>query len=377
MELLIGETIKKHRRERELTQEAFAQIIGVSAQSISKWECGDGYPDITLLPSIANYFEITVDELMGNDKISAEEDIQKNYFSVEWKLDHKERLQLALKYHKKYPRNWHVATSLMYEITRHHRAKLEEYKHFLYSLCERILRECTDSVMRRNAIKSICMICEEEEIDDWLNKDTTFWYKERHDVFTERYRLTGDRKQYEMYRCANNFLHMSQMLRALNNSRSYRGHPDKAIQWNLAYLRILDTASGYDDTKILPTGWISEYTSAYMRLAAAYFGVKNKDLGYESLEKALSLAKQYHAIPDDTPLDLGNSIFYGDTKAIQNDDSILLPNGKKLHNFSGICAFSPCAAQILEASSGWEWFNGVRKEERYLNILEQAKAIEK
>ncbi|MBQ4607422.1 MAG: helix-turn-helix transcriptional regulator, partial [Clostridia bacterium] len=56
MELYLAERLRKYRKEKELTQEALAQVIGVSPQSISKWECGDGYPDITLLPGIANYF---------------------------------------------------------------------------------------------------------------------------------------------------------------------------------------------------------------------------------------------------------------------------------------------------------------------------------
>ena len=67
MELMIAERIKKYRKLRDITQDALAQALGVSPQSISKWECGDGYPDITLLPSIANFFEVTVVELIGND----------------------------------------------------------------------------------------------------------------------------------------------------------------------------------------------------------------------------------------------------------------------------------------------------------------------
>ena len=66
MELMIAEKVKKYRRERDMTQEALAQALGVAPQSVSKWECGEGYPDITLLPAIANFFEITVDELIGN-----------------------------------------------------------------------------------------------------------------------------------------------------------------------------------------------------------------------------------------------------------------------------------------------------------------------
>lgn len=42
MELMIAEKIRRFRREKDVTQEQMAQAIGVSAQSVSKWECGDG-----------------------------------------------------------------------------------------------------------------------------------------------------------------------------------------------------------------------------------------------------------------------------------------------------------------------------------------------
>ena len=49
MELHIGKNIRRLRRERNLTQEEVAAHLGISFQSISKWERGDGYPDITML----------------------------------------------------------------------------------------------------------------------------------------------------------------------------------------------------------------------------------------------------------------------------------------------------------------------------------------
>jgi transcriptional regulator with XRE-family HTH domain len=76
MSISISENLKKLRRSRDLTQEELAEIIGVSAQSISKWERGDNYPDITLLPAIANYFEVTVDDLLGMNAIRDERRIE-------------------------------------------------------------------------------------------------------------------------------------------------------------------------------------------------------------------------------------------------------------------------------------------------------------
>lgn len=61
----IGEKIKAKRRERDFTQEELAGILGVSKAAVCKWETGESYPDITLLPQIAQLFHITMDELFG------------------------------------------------------------------------------------------------------------------------------------------------------------------------------------------------------------------------------------------------------------------------------------------------------------------------
>lgn len=50
MELIIGEKLKNLRRSKDLTQEEVATHLGISFQAISKWERGEGYPDITMLP---------------------------------------------------------------------------------------------------------------------------------------------------------------------------------------------------------------------------------------------------------------------------------------------------------------------------------------
>ena len=59
----IGIRIAELRKQKGVTQEEMANVIGTSAQAISKWECGKNYPDIELLPIIADYFDISVDSL--------------------------------------------------------------------------------------------------------------------------------------------------------------------------------------------------------------------------------------------------------------------------------------------------------------------------
>lgn len=71
--LYLPENLKKYRIMKNLTQEDVAEYLGITAQSVSKWERGESYPDITFLPALANIFETSVDLLIGMDTIRAEE----------------------------------------------------------------------------------------------------------------------------------------------------------------------------------------------------------------------------------------------------------------------------------------------------------------
>ncbi len=71
--LYLSENIKKYRILKNLTQEDVAEYLNITPQSVSKWERGDCYPDITFLPALANIFETSIDLLIGMDTIRAEE----------------------------------------------------------------------------------------------------------------------------------------------------------------------------------------------------------------------------------------------------------------------------------------------------------------
>lgn len=71
--LHLPENLKKYRIIKNLTQEDVAEYLHITPQSVSKWERGESYPDITLLPALANIFETSIDLLIGMDTIRAEE----------------------------------------------------------------------------------------------------------------------------------------------------------------------------------------------------------------------------------------------------------------------------------------------------------------
>ncbi len=67
MQIKLGEKIKELRQRDARTQDALAKAIGVTSQAVSRWESEGSYPDMELIPSIANYFGISIDELFGYD----------------------------------------------------------------------------------------------------------------------------------------------------------------------------------------------------------------------------------------------------------------------------------------------------------------------
>ena len=81
----IGQRIRELRRKNDLTQEKMADYLGVTYQSVSKWECGTTYPDLAMIVPIARLLHVTADELLGMD--APENDERKAYFDGEYDLD--------------------------------------------------------------------------------------------------------------------------------------------------------------------------------------------------------------------------------------------------------------------------------------------------
>lgn len=67
MEESLGKRIMTHRKKLGLTQDKLAEMMGVTAQAVSKWENDQSCPDITVLPQLADIFGITTDELLGRE----------------------------------------------------------------------------------------------------------------------------------------------------------------------------------------------------------------------------------------------------------------------------------------------------------------------
>ena len=109
MLLYIGQKLAEQRKRRKITQQELADFIGVTKASVSKWETGQSYPDITLLPLLAAYFDLSIDDLLNYHSQLAPAEIQNIYRSLQESLKKSreetwEALQRLLKnYYSCYP----------------------------------------------------------------------------------------------------------------------------------------------------------------------------------------------------------------------------------------------------------------------------------
>ena len=138
----LGKNIRHMRQERDMTQEALADALSLSVQAISRYETGAAYPDIEMLPVIAGYFGVTVDELLG---VNAEmkEKRKKEYFEQSNALDDEkidEKIGILRKAHAEFPGDWEIIECLVYYLGVN--ADSEENLEQMRRLAEKAAKDC-------------------------------------------------------------------------------------------------------------------------------------------------------------------------------------------------------------------------------------------
>lgn len=170
----IGTMIKKHRRQRDMTQEQLAEYLRVSVSAVSQWESGKTAPDLSLIPSICNLFGISADELLGinleqkEQRISDIED-QANQHSSRGQLQEAaDILEAGL---REYPDSFGLIHDLMYVRFSQYCANhdcLHELDEAI-RLANRILEGCTLDGYREAAKQVLCFAYESKgELDKAL-----------------------------------------------------------------------------------------------------------------------------------------------------------------------------------------------------------------
>lgn len=196
MKLYIGENIRRLRIERGLTQESLAEKLGVSFQSVSRWETEQSYPDIELVPEIASFFEVTSDELMGTDKAKMEKRLIDDWYSATCLDTEEEQLEKYREMRRIYPKNSLVLHSLIYTLS-----NFPEYLDEQRELTEEYLCMPDVNGTSRDVIISALVAAEDESrLTALLDKYATRYDQmSRPALLAARYQKRGDEENSKRY----------------------------------------------------------------------------------------------------------------------------------------------------------------------------------
>lgn len=146
MNIYFGENLKEYRHKRNLTQEKLADFLGVSFQTISKWERGDTYPDITMLPEIASFFKVSIDDLLGVNRAENEEEIKNRIREYDNLTDDELIAKQINDLIGKYPNDFRVQLRYMGFLVFYN--KISENVSKILSIYENIQQNCTVDAIR-------------------------------------------------------------------------------------------------------------------------------------------------------------------------------------------------------------------------------------
>lgn len=179
----LSKNIKNLRISKKMTQEEVAQLLGTTSKSVSRWEQGITYPDITLLPLIANIFEVTVDELLGVESIKQDEYVktlkkQGNEYAMN--NDYESELLLWQEAYKKFPNNDEIKISLVSIMnTINIITNKLKYTDEIVKLSKNILEKSTDNLIRLKATNYLVQLysqMDNKEMAELYAKKITRWF---------------------------------------------------------------------------------------------------------------------------------------------------------------------------------------------------------
>ena len=371
MNFNFAENLKQLRKERGVTQEKLSEILGVTAQSVSRWELSICYPDIELLPAIANYFGVTVDELLSNDACSKEKDYQLFNETVNMLSDKTtECIDFIMEYCRKYPESDYYAYQLIDAIKRYaggDSKKTEYYMPLLLKNAQRLL----ETRYRNSTIKIMASLCDEKDIDKWLDMAPYNSGFNRRYCLVARAQARNDWE--EMY--VQQGMRLFEALAVQLDGR----YPDcfgarKKVEFQKNILKVIESFGSQND---IPDGWKIFYAYKQLVLSACLFALKENEEGWKNFDAAIEKCKYVHSLNDEW-LNVGGSIF-SNIKVNKVWNYAIDEKGEKRKLF-GIVNLSCVDMRLIHnllTNPKWAWFDSVRETPKYKAAVEWVRKTEK
>lgn len=289
--LKIGENILQKRKERDITQEGLAEFMMVTKASVSKWETGQSYPDILLLPKLATFFNISVDELIGYDPDLSSAQIQKFYIDLENRVPDAgmdsivEDIKIKIKqYYSCFDLLYYMSLFILNHCDlATDTPKKEEYLEYANNILKRVCEDSKDSILKDKSLslRAACLISlgkSEEALNILPSSDMLSISKDclvaSAYLKTKKENEVDQKLQVMIYKNITDLITILMMKSSLQND-----------DWAETLERVEDLLETFNLTQIN----VSIVLNFYLSLATHYIEDNNLKLASQYVEKLLNL----------------------------------------------------------------------------------------
>lgn len=300
MKLKIGENIRNYRKKNDLTQEALADRLGVTYQSVSRWENGSTYPDLELLPAISEILGISVDELLGMPSIEKEkrakeafDELRRECMKKDYDADHiVEIIRDIRRNYMNTDKAWRPWTEGNDRAFRDPKI-LPEVRLMAEAYLER-------APMDPHVLQTMAVVEEEEHLEEFLEKFTTPFDCSERALMFKRYRSRGDvekfelERNYQLYGAFNILLCPGYLV-------NWKAGKEKWAAAN-AFMERLLAVIRTDAEDERPDMWVQDRLELGLKSAKRYATLGDFDETMQKIEKAVILLEETMAITDEVVL---------------------------------------------------------------------------
>lgn len=358
--LKLAENIMRLRHDKKITQEQLADFVGVTKASVSKWETKQSMPDILLLPQLAAFFDVTIDELLGYEPQLSKEQIQKIYLELAAdfaKISFEEVIEKVEKLEKEYYSCYPFLYQLILLYLNHfmlagdQRRQQEILEHSL-QLCDRILASCKEITICNETVVMRAMILLQlgkmqevmESLEEIANPVSAT--KQSGSVLVQAYQLAGNLEKADSFTQINMY---NELLSLVGWSTEFMAiHSDELAVCEETIRRVDMIAKAYDLVHLN-----SNSIAMFWYQAAIMYCVQgNKGKALEYLERFVKAIVSL--LSEETPVLHGDSYFTRlDTWIQKLELSGNLPRDKKVIWDSAIQALANPAFAVLETEKAY------------------------
>lgn len=290
-----------------MTQEQMSEALGVSPQAVSRWETGATYPDIEILPVIAEYFDVSLEVLLGVEQSKRKAKAQEYKKRFKEAIEHgmiEECILISRKAVKEFPRDWELQNQLMYALfasgsddgdVENWQKKREKYKQEIICIGNDILEHCTDDTIRLDAKSRLGFhYCELGNLEKGKAVFDSLPTMDSCKEVMMQWALSG--KERRQHNCDTFSLFLSAALwKIWNIANDHSSDYEKTVKELLKFEQIIQIV--YDEGDY--GGWNLALAQLYFCKLAPLLAEKQRyNEMYGCLEKGLCYIKEYVKIPE-------------------------------------------------------------------------------